>query len=333
MATTTVMNPSCTSRVVQKQDPQEVFYNDVMRGLTATSKYLDSKYFYDTKGDFIFQQIMKSHEYYPTNCEMEILREQSVKISQMVQSYGRPFDVVELGAGDATKSIHLLKELLKTDPDFTYYPVDISGNVINLLEKSLPEKLPALQLHGLNGEYFEMLHQANMLSTRSKLVLCMGGNIGNFTPAETKKFCRQLRSYLQPGDIVLTGFDLKKHPQIILNAYNDSEGFTRDFNINLLHRINNELGADFDVTKFDHYPTYDPGTGACKSYLVSLENQQVHIGTHTFNFAIHEPVYMEISQKYSLAETESLAIQSGFKPVANFFDEKKWFVDSLWLCS
>jgi dimethylhistidine N-methyltransferase len=332
MATTTVMNPLLCKRVVVSQDPQEVFYQDVVRGLTATNKYLDSKYFYDAKGDALFQQIMQCQEYYPTNCEMEILREQSAKISQLVQSYGRQFDVVELGAGDATKSIHLLEQLLQIDPDFTYYPVDISGNVINQLERSLPEKLPSLQLHGLNGEYFEMLHQVNILSSRSKLILCMGGNVGNFTPAETKKFCRQLRNYLQPGDMLLTGFDLKKHPQIILNAYNDAAGITRNFNLNLLHRINNELGADFDVNKFDHYPTYDPGTGACKSYLVSLENQQVHIGTHTFNFAVHEPVYMEISQKYSLAETETLAIQTGFRPVANFFDTKKWFMDSLWMC-
>jgi dimethylhistidine N-methyltransferase len=333
MATTTVMNPLLCKRVVELQDPQEVFYQDVLRGLTATNKYLDSKYFYDTKGDVLFQQIMNCHEYYPTNCEMEILREQSAQIMQLVQSYGRQFDVVELGAGDATKSIHLLEQLLQMDPDFTYYPVDISANVIHQLERSLPEKLPSLQLHGLNGEYFEMLHQANILSSKSKLVLCMGGNIGNFTPAETKKFCRQLRNYLQPGDILLTGFDLKKHPQIILNAYNDAEGITRNFNLNLLHRMNNELGADFDISKFDHYPTYDPGTGACKSYLVSLENQQVHIGTHTFDFAVHEPIYMEISQKYSLAEIEILAIQTGFKPVTNFFDEKKWFVDCVWLCS
>ena len=161
----------------------------------------------------------------------------------------------------------------------------------------------------------------------------MGGNIGNFTPPEAKKFCRQLRRHLQPGDLLMIGFDLKKHPQIILNAYNDAAGITRDFNLNLLHRINEELGADFDLNKFDHYPTYDPGTGACKSYLISLENQQVHIGTQSFDFAMHEPVYMEISQKYSLAETEILAMHSGFKPVANFFDTKSWFVDCLWLCS
>jgi L-histidine N-alpha-methyltransferase len=328
MATTTVINGM--SARVALQDPQEAFHQDVIRGLTATNKYLDSKYFYDATGDALFQQIMQSPEYYPTNCEMEILREQSAKISDTIYSYTRNFDVVELGAGDATKSIHLLKQL---NSDFTYYPVDISGNVIQQLEHTLPSKLPSMKLHGLNGEYFEMLHQANILSAKNKVVLCMGGNIGNFTPPEAKKFCRQLRRYLQPGDLLLTGFDLKKHPQIILNAYNDAAGITRDFNLNLLHRINEELGADFDLTKFDHYPTYDPGTGACKSYLVSLEDQQVHIGSQTFNFATHEPVYMEISQKYSLAETETLAMHSGFKPVANFFDTKNWFVDCLWLCS
>ena len=330
MATTTVINGITR---VTLQDPQEAFQQDVIRGLSATNKYLDSKYFYDTKGDYLFQQIMQSPEYYPTNCEMEILREQSAKISQAIQKHTRNFDVVELGAGDATKSIHLLQQLLQTNPDFTYYPVDISGNVISQLEKTLPSKLPSLKLHGLNGEYFEMLHQANILSAKNKVVFCMGGNIGNFTPPEAKKFCRQLRRYLQPGDLLFIGFDLKKHPQIILNAYNDAAGITRDFNLNLLHRINEELGADFDVTKFEHYPTYDPGTGACKSYLVSLEDQQVHIGTQSFNFAMHEPVYMEISQKYSLAETETLAMHSGFKPVANFFDTKSWFVDCLWLCS
>ena len=331
MATTTVING--ISARVALQDPQEAFHQDVLRGLSATNKYLDSKYFYDATGDYLFQQIMQSPEYYPTNCEMEILREQSARISQTIHTYTGNFDVVELGAGDATKSIHLLQQLQKKNKDFTYYPVDISGNVINQLEKTLPSRLPSLQFHGLNGEYFEMLHQANILSAKNKVVLCMGGNIGNFTPPEAKKFCRQLRRHLQPGDLLLTGFDLKKHPQIILNAYNDAAGITRDFNLNLLHRINEELGADFDLTKFDHYPTYDPGTGACKSYLISLEDQKVHIGAQSFDFAMHEPIYMEISQKYSLSETETLAMHSGFKPVANFFDTKNWFVDCLWLVS
>jgi dimethylhistidine N-methyltransferase len=329
MATTSVMH---TVLVPVKQDRLEIFSQDVTRGLSAKQKHLDSKYFYDTEGDRLFQEIMRCHEYYLTDCEMEILREQSAMISQTILSHTKHFDVVELGAGDATKSIHLLKELLKTGQDFTYYPVDISGNVIAQLEQSLPEQLPALKMHGLNGEYFDMLQQASVLSHKNKVVLCMGGNIGNFTPSGARKFCRQLRNYLQPGDLVIVGFDLKKHPRIILDAYNDTGGFTRDFNLNLLKRINRELKGNFDLTRFDHYATYDPGTGACKSYLVSLEEQDVKIGDQTFHFAQDEPIYMEISQKYDLESIEQMAAQSGFETVTAFFDSRKWFADCMWLC-
>lgn len=328
MATTSVMNAFTV--LTPKLEQLPVFHRDVLQGLSAKDKYLDAKYFYDDNGDRIFQRIMACPAYYPTNCEMEIMQEQSAQISALIASLTDTFDVVELGAGDATKSVHLLQELLHIDHSFTYYPIDISANVISQLEQNLPEHLPALQVHGLHGEYFEMLRMVQTLSARPKVVLCMGGNIGNFTPAETRKFCRQLRNYLQPGDMLLTGFDLKKHPQIILNAYNDSEGITREFNLNLLTRINREMEADFDLSKFDHYPTYDPGTGACKSYLVSLEDQEVHLLNKTIGFKKHETIFMEISQKYSLDESEKLAIQSGFEPIAHFTDRKGWFVDSLW---
>ncbi len=161
----------------------------------------------------------------------------------------------------------------------------------------------------------------------------MGANIGNFTPVAARKFCRQLRSCMSPGDLLLIGFDLKKHPQIILNAYNDSAGITRDFNLNLLTRINRELQADFDLNMFEHYPVYDPGTGACKSYLVSLATHKVHIGRAGVNvqFQQYETLYMEISQKYSLQETEELAQQTGFRPDGCFKDSKGWFADCVWL--
>lgn len=328
MATTSVMNDVTSSS--QQQEQQEIFYQDVIRGLSAKQKYLDAKYFYDATGDRLFQQIMACQEYYPTTCEMEIMQQQGPAIGKTILNLMSHFDVVELGAGDATKSVHLLRALLNLGADFTYLPVDISANVITQLERILPEQLPALQVRGLNGEYNAMLRQASALSNRPKVVLCLGGNIGNFTPSEARKFCQQLRYNMRPGDLLLMGFDLKKYPQIILNAYNDAAGITRDFNLNLLHRINRELEADFDVTKFEHFPMYDPGTGACKSYLISLEDQQVHIGDHLIEFATHEPLYMEISQKYSLEETETMAIQTGFDPVMHFFDEKAWFVDALW---
>jgi dimethylhistidine N-methyltransferase len=306
------------------------FYSDVINGLRAEHKYLSSKYFYDENGDKLFQRIMACPEYYPTRCEMEIMQHQSGKMARFFMEDSADFDLVELGPGDATKSWFLLKQLQKDHANFTYYPIDISSQVIGWLEDRLPVTLPGIRLHGLNGEYLEKLHQVNTFSSKRKIVLFMGGNIGNMTVQQATQFCRQLYAQLRPGDLLLTGFDLKKHPRTILDAYNDRQGITRDFNLNLLTRINRELGADFDLEKFEHYPVYDPGTGACRSYLISKQAHEVHIGDKKIHFAENEAINMEISQKYTMAETESMAAQSGFEPVDIFYDNKKWFADVLW---
>lgn len=316
---------------VEAPAPTGTFYHDVIKGLSATQKRLDSKYFYDAIGDRLFQDLMNCKEYYPTQCELEILSRQQSQIAQVIQDHlpGK-FDLLELGAGDATKSVYLLQQLLANGNDYTYFPIDISGNVIDQLHQELPQKVPGLQLHGLQGEYFEMLQEANELSDNRKVVLFMGANIGNFTRPEALEFCISMRQQLKPGDLVMIGFDLKKHPTIILNAYSDKEGITRAFNLNLLTRINRELGANFNVDSFAHYANYDPISGACKSYLVSLEAQRVHIGDKVFRFKQDEVIDMEISLKYSMEEIDQLAADSGFTPVTNFFDQKKWFVDCMW---
>ena len=307
------------------------FYNEVINGLRAENKYLSSKYFYDEAGDKIFQQIMACPEYYPTRCEMEILQHQSGPMAQRFFGQGSPFDLVELGPGDATKSWFLLRELLEIKAPFTYYPIDISANVIGWLENRLPVTLPGLQLQGLNGEYLEKLEQVDTLSANRKIVLFMGANIGNMTIQQATLFCRQLHDRMQPGDLLLTGFDLKKDPGTILAAYNDRQGITKSFNLNLLRRINRELDADFDLEQFDHYPVYDPGTGTCKSYLISRKAQRVHIGQEkAIDFREHEPIFMEISQKYAMPEIDFMAVHSGFEPVQTFYDAKKWFADVLW---
>lgn len=308
------------------------FLKEVLRDLSGTPKTLNSKYFYDGKGDKLFQSIMDCPEYYPTNCEMEIFKERTKDLAITLKNGFNTFDLVEMGAGDATKSSYLLKELMAMKADFTYMPIDISSTMIAHLEASLPEKIEGLKVEGLNGEYFDMLEKANKISSRKKVVLMLGGNIGNETPENALEFCRKIRSYLQEGDLVMIGFDLKKNPRTILAAYNDSAGFTRDFNLNLLHRINDELGGDFDIAQFEHYPTYDPATGACKSYLVSRIDQEVNIEGQAFKFKENEFIFMEISQKYSIAQTEEMATITGFKTVTNFLDHKKWFVDTVWQC-
>jgi len=309
------------------------FYKDVIRGLRSSPKYLNSKYFYDDRGDELFRQIMRCDEYYLTHCEMEILQTRSNDIASTIFELERNFDVVELGAGDCSKSIYLLKEIFKRHTDFTYFPVDISRHVINLIEEDLPYKINGLNICSLNGEYIEMLIRSNEISSRRKLVLFMGSNIGNMKHAEAIEFCAQVRSCLQPGDCLLAGFDLKKDPEIILNAYNDQQGITREFNLNLLRRINRELNGDFMIENFKHFPVYNPESGECKSYLVSMCKQRVFIGDTDFiDLDEYETIDMEISVKYSIADINSIAERSGFETVKHFYDSKQWFVDALWKC-
>lgn len=309
---------------------QAQFYKDVMQGLSSTPKYLQSKYFYDAEGDRLFQQIMQLSEYYLTRCEQEIFVKQTKAIAANLVSESGDCDIIELGAGDATKSTHLLRYLIDAGRHFTYYPVDISQNVIQLLEAEMPQRIPGLQVQGLNGDYFDMIRKSYQVSGRRKVILFLGSNIGNFRPAEANRFLRVLNDSLLSGDMVLIGFDLKKHPKQILAAYDDTTGVTKAFNLNLLRRINRELGADFDLAKFDHYPTYDPISGACKSFLVSIEDQEVHIGDESCRLYRNECVWTELSQKYSEDEINELAVQTGFRPVKNFYDSRHWFLDAAW---
>lgn len=307
------------------------FLQNVLKGLHSSPKYLDSKYFYDKKGDELFQKIMASEEYYLTDSELEIFTTQTSQIADSLLKEDTQLDVIEFGAGDASKSSYLLKELLNRKAIGTYLPIDISANIIELLYNTLPIALPGLKIYGLNGEYFNMLSEATAISTNRKVVLFLGANIGNFKFNEMPEFCHTLHSKLSEGDLILIGFDLKKHPRKICDAYDDAQGYTRQFNLNLLTRINNELDANFDINQFDHYASYDPDNGACKSYLVSLKDQDVCIAEiNIFHFKKNETIFMEISQKYSIDEIERTALKSGFTPVAYFFDSKNYFTDVLW---
>ena len=321
-----------TNKTINTQNNAEnQFRTDVLEGLKSKPKKLHSKYFYDKIGDRLFQQIMAMPEYYLTNCEMDIFKNKTSDLSKIILERDETFDLIELGAGDGTKSAFLLKELLDQKADFNYMPIDISANILSVLENKLKTDLPELKITSLEGEYFKMLEKATLLSSRRKVVLFLGSNIGNMEKEEALAFCQSLNSYLSPGDIVLMGFDLKKNPQIILDAYNDKTGITAAFNLNLLTRINRELNADFMVEKFEHYETYDPITGACRSYLISLENQVITIDGEPINFEKDELVYMELSQKYSLEESEDLAHKSGFVTINHIMDSKSWFTDVAWL--
>ena len=306
------------------------FAEDTLKGLSSSPKYLLSKYFYDEGGSRIFEEIMRMPEYYLTDCELEIFEIHKTDISREFMSGDEGFRLIELGAGDGLKTRILISQLNENNIHFTYHPVDISETSLHKLSQSLKQEFPTVKVHGHLGDYFQTLHQLKELTP--KVILFLGSNIGNFTHSESVMFLEEVKGMMNDGDKLLIGFDLKKDPEIILTAYNDPQGLTAAFNLNLLCRINDELGADFNIDNFTHREEYDPETGTARSYLISMKKQQVHFPElgRTFFLGEKEKIYMEMSQKYDLQMINLLADQSGFEVTRNFYDKRHWFVNSLW---
>jgi len=304
------------------------FLMDVLEGLKDTNKKLSSKYFYDETGDKLFQQIMHLDEYYLTNKELEIFETQKTAILEAMYD-GEPFRIIELGAGDGLKTKVLLKYFQERGVDFTYTPVDISGNVLEILESNLVKEIPGLKVEPYQGDYFDALGEISSRKEKD-IVFFLGSNIGNFVKGEAEAFLGKLGTFLNPGDLLFMGVDLKKDPSIILSAYYDSQGVTTAFNLNLLNRINSELGADFDPNQFKHYPYYNPQTGECRSYLISKVDQTVNILDNQIHFRPWETIFMEVSKKYDEEQLMKLAVDSGFRHLTVFKDQVNWFADVLW---
>ena len=309
----------------------DTFAQDVLNGLTAKNKHLSSKYFYDDNGSRIFQEIMNMPEYYLTNAEFEILSMQSKQIIDAL-GFSTPFNIIELGAGDGLKTFKLLEYLVNANIQFNYVPIDISQEAIDILTERLKERLPGLNIKPKVGDYFEIL-KVNKESAYPSLLLFLGGNIGNYQEEKASELLRLFNENMKTGDKLLVGFDIKKNPIIIHNAYFDKHGVTKRFNLNLLVRINRELDADFKIDDFDFYCHYDPISGDVKSYIVSLRKQTVVLGAlnKTIHFNYNELIWTELSKKYTINEISNLAEATNFKLTSNFLDCKHYFTDSLWV--
>ncbi|GAB3896983.1 L-histidine N(alpha)-methyltransferase [Spirosoma agri] len=314
---------------VIENDLDAALASEVKTGLVQTPKRLSSRFFYDAEGSRIFQEIMHCPEYYLTRSEYEILETYKADLLNLFAPDQRAFDLVELGAGDGLKTKILLGFFAGQQADFAYAPVDISADALDGLVVDVRKQWPDLQLKPQHDDYFNSLRQLSTESDARRVVLFLGSNIGNFAPDEAVDFYSQLHDRLLPGDIVLTGFDLQKNPAVIHAAYNDRGGLTRDFNLNLLRRINHDLDATFDLDAFDHYETYNPETGEARSYLVSQKPQTVDIKTldMTVPFEDGEIIHTEISRKFTRVQIAQLAQRTGFSVTGWFTDSKGYFAD------
>lgn len=314
-----------------EKDQVKAFAEEVKAGLGSDPKSLPSKYFYDAKGDALFQKIMRCQDYYPTRCEFEILAEQNNKILVDLELKNQQLDVVELGAGDGYKTKELLSGFLNAGLDLRYRPIDISPHAIDLIRNTMQSSLPSLQVDGMAGDYFKMLSNLRASQERPQLVLFLGSNIGNMPQEKSIGFLREVAKNMGPEDHLLAGFDLIKNPEVIRRAYNDSDGYTKAFNLNLLHRINRELDANFVVEDFLHWPVYDAQKGEARSYLVSKKDQNVQIGAagKSYSFKAWEPIHTEISRKYSLELIHVIAQKAGLKVHAHYVDKHAYFADVL----
>lgn len=308
------------------------FARDIDKGFSANEKFTSSMYFYDDLGSRIFQEIMDMPEYYLTNSEFEILQQQSGAIYEALDFQGH-FNVIELGAGDGLKTYHLLHYLVSKNIDFTYIPVDISGEAMNILQEKLMKQLPDLKIQPMVGDYFKILAGEIKSQSDPNLMLFLGSNLGNYCERSAIHLLELFHSNMKKNDKLLIGIDLQKNPVTINNAYFDPHGITKAFNINLLKRINRELGGNIDIEKFDFYCHYNPSNGEVRSYLVSLADQDVYLSAldKTYHFNENELISTELSKKYTLTELESLASKLGFGVQEHFLDSKHYFADSLWV--
>ncbi len=312
-----------------KESEARQFALDVLTGLSSSPKAISAKYFYDDYGSELFQKITQTQDYYLSRTEHAILK--SIKNELPLQLKDTHIDLIELGAGDGHKTNIIIEGLLNNNIKVNYYPIDISSKAMTLLKPNIV-KHAQLSIKGLIAEYFQGLNHLSNHSEHKKLILFLGSNIGNFNSAAVKNFLNCLWHCANENDLVLIGFDLKKDIDVMTKAYNDSERYTQKFNLNLLTRINRELGGEFDASSFQHLSNYNPIIGAMESYLLSQKKQSVYITAleRSFDFNEFEPIHLEYSHKYLESDILDLCENNGFELIKNYTDDSKLFIDSLW---
>lgn len=310
---------------------EQTFGLDVLEGLSSFPKAIPSKYLYDDRGSKLYQQITELESYYQTRCELDIINQFKSQIKLRASS---SFRIIELGVGDARKSKILIKHCLDQGLSFEYVPIDCSPSVITYVVNDLKKEFANSSLHvlGVVADYLGALAWIRSESVKKNMVLFLGSSIGNLSQLAVRHFLHHLWNDLRDGDHVFIGFDLKKDIKILNDAYNDPKGLTTEFNLNLLDRMNRELGANFDRRKFQHHSFYNPAENRMESWLISKEQQKITLLElqKEFSFEAWEGILVENSYKYNLNDIEELAKTTGFMVEEELMDSKKYFAGAVW---
>ncbi len=293
---------------------EDVFASDVLSGLSAPRKSLAPKYFYDERGSQLFEQITELKEYYPTRCELAILREHKADIAGV---FGAKTALVEFGTG-STREVRIVLEAAKTVE--AYVPVDISAEMLRLEAAQLQHDWPRLRVLPVVADFTQPFRLPSAIVGLARSGFFPGSTIGNFEPHDAAAFLRHAGRMLGSRATLVVGVDLVKDAGVLNAAYDDADGVTAQFNLNLLARINRELSADFDLDAFSHRAFYNSERRRIEMHLVSARRQQVHIGGRAIEFAAGETIHTENSYKYTIESFGLLAQSAGWTPLTSWTD-------------
>jgi dimethylhistidine N-methyltransferase len=294
------------------------FRRDVVAGLSLPQKALPPKHFYDAAGSRLFERICRLPEYYLTRTELALTRAHRDAIARFT---GKGGALLEYGSGESLKTRLLLRAMRPA----VYMPVDISRDALDAAVARLAREFPGLRIAPVIGDFTRPLDLPALPGRERRVVYFPGSTIGNLTPQEAQAFLRMTRGQVGPRGAMLVGVDLKKDANVLHAAYNDSRGVTAAFNLNLLARINRELGGDFDPRRFAHYAFYNAPLGRIEMHVVSLRDQTVNVGDHRFGFARGESIHTENSYKYSVAEFQAIAARAGWRAGKVWADSRELF--------
>lgn len=308
------------TRIRDLKPDREQFLAEVLDGLQKPQKELPSKYFYDEYGSSLYERICALDEYYPPRTETAIMQ---ANIEEMIELLGRNACLIEYGCGNCAKTRIVLDHLAEPA---AFVPIDISGEQLRRVSQELTSAYPEIEILPVCADYTTSFELPAPEQPASRVAVYFpGSTIGNFDPLPAKDFLIHVAGVCGSGGGLLIGADLKKDPRVLHRAYNDREGVTGAFNLNLLHRINRELDGDFEPDSFRHYAFYNPRESRVEMHLISLKDQVAHLDDITVPFKKGESIWTESSYKYTLDGFARLAGEAGFKVHRIWCDEREWF--------